>query len=173
MKFETVILVLLAVCFQGCKKSDPQPANGNARLLSGDPGKSKSWKLVVASQQLEDGAITPYTIGACTLDNIYTFTNNAEQTYEATEGPTKCLDSDPDLVESGNWAFTNDGKIVMILSNHVLPSNPGSLFSFYGFALPSEIITLTDNTFKVKMTYILQQGVATINHYYYFSFTKI
>ncbi len=154
-----------------CKKDDPKPlqAEVNAKLLAGDFGKSKSWSITGGTFQFSSGSVQPFNVSDCISDNIYTFTNDNSQTYQATEGSTKCAANDPDVVESGTWAFTRDGKMIIILSNNTTNS-AGSIFSYKGFAFPAEVIQITDASLQIKMT-VTSSTSATKT--YIFNFTKI
>jgi hypothetical protein len=82
------------------------------------------------------------------------FTNNDDQSYRATEGTSRCDAADPDLLEAGNWTFTLDGKILVILPDEVNYAE-GALFSFLTY--PSEILDLTETSMKLKMS-VVEQG---------------
>lgn len=139
-----------------CKEDDPEPlkAETQAVLLAGQKGSSKSWKLTAASFQEGSSASTDINLDACILDNIYLFTNNDDQSYKATEGTTSCDPADPNVVEAGNWSFTLDGEILIVLPDEVTYSN-SALFSFLTY--PSEIVTLTDSGMTLKMN-IVESG---------------
>jgi hypothetical protein len=136
-----------------CKEDDPEPlkAETQAILLAGQKGSSKSWKLTAASFQEGTSASTDIALDACILDNIYLFSNNDDQSYKATEGATSCDPADPNVVEAGNWTFTLDGEILIVLPDEVTYSN-SALFSFLTY--PSEIVTLTDSGMTLKMNIV-------------------
>ncbi len=152
--------ILIAGLFFGvlssCKEDDPVPlkAETQAILLAGQKGGSKSWKISTASYQEGSSAATELNLDVCILDNIYLFTNNDDQTYKATEGATTCDPTDPNVVEAGNWSFTLDGEILIVLPDEVTYSN-SALFSFLTY--PSEVVTLTDSGMTLKMN-ILDSG---------------
>jgi hypothetical protein len=54
---------------------------------------------------------------ACDRDDIFKF--NADGTYQNEEGPTKCLPTNPDIIERGTWVFANDENVVALTSNGV------------------------------------------------------
>ncbi len=141
------------VVLSSCKDDDPVPlkAETQAVLLAGEKGSSKSWKLTVASYQEGSSPSTGITLTACILDNVFLFTNNEDQSYKATEGATRCDATDPDLVEAGNWSFTLDGKILIVLPDEVSYSG-SALFSFLTY--PSEIVALTDSGMTLKMNIV-------------------
>jgi hypothetical protein len=158
----------------GCKKEDVKPSQSeiNAQLLAGNVGQSKSWTLTSWSQQIGTDSIQSLTLLPCFADNIYTFTNNSQQNYQCTEGATKCNAYDSDLVEAGTWAFTDDGKMVIILSN-ILTESSNSFFSVYGFAFPAEVTQLSEDTFSIQMTITQTTLGTTTVDIFNFTFTKI
>lgn len=162
--FTVSVIILLS----SCKEDDPEPlkAETQAQLLAGEKGSSKSWKLTVATYQEGTNPSSTIDLTPCILDNIYLFTNNDDQSYRATEGATRCDSADPDLVEAGNWTFTLDGKIIIVLPDEVSYSN-SSLFSFLTY--PSEVVELTEGSMKLKMN-IVEQGSS---YSYSFTFAKI
>ncbi len=121
------LIIFWSVVITSCKKSDPAPlgAQVNAVFLAGDAGKSKSWKLRELSQQVGSGAVSTLTLPGCFADNLYTFSNNAAQDYAATEGTSKCYNSD--AIESGTWAFTLDGLQLDVQVDNT--QTPNGLFS--------------------------------------------
>lgn len=144
-------LILTAVLITSCKEDDPEPlkAQTQAVLLAGEPGSSKTWKLTGGTAQLNSGGAQTLLLDPCQLDDIFKFTNNEAQSYEMRGGSLKCDDTDADLLESGTWAFTIDGKMVVILSNRF------SLSGLFGLiAVPAEVIELTDSTMKLKLVTI-------------------
>ncbi len=123
-----ICLVLFwGVLIISCKKSDPAPlgAQVNAKFLAGEKGKTKSWKLRELSFQFGTNPATTQTLPGCFADNLYTFSNNDSQTYAATEGTSKCYNSD--AIESGTWAFTLDGLRLNIEVDNT--QTPNGLFS--------------------------------------------
>src|SRR5579872_4161570 len=89
-----------------------------ATFLAGASGASKNWKLVSATGSVDGGVPQPITVAACVADNIITFSNNATQAFTQNEGsgtnPVKCNSADSVVVETGNWAFTNNGKNLVV-----------------------------------------------------------
>ena len=145
--------VSLFFMMSSCKEDDPQPlkAETQAKLLAGEKGSSKKWKLTIASFQQGSGTSSDISLETCILDNIYEFKNNDDQTYQSTEGDTKCDAADPDIVEEGNWTFTLDGKIIIILPD-VVSYSGNALFSILTY--PSEVIALTEGGMTLKMTIV-------------------
>ncbi len=135
--------------------------DANGVNLAGAKGSSKSWKLVNATGSLNGGATQPVTLDACFLDNLYTFSNNSAQVYQATEGATKCNPSDSTIVEEGSWAFTADAKSLLIDGNYY--NSDGSLFTTLGQAV--KIVQLTSTNLSLSFTVTNSQGtiVYTLN----------
>ena len=167
---QTILLLIFFVAFiSGCKKDDPQPlqAEVKAKLLAGDAGSSKSWKLVTITEKEGTGAEQTLTLGGCASDNIYKFSNNATQDYEESEGATKCTSTDPSLVEKGTWAFTLDGTI-LVLGNTTIRSSSNAFPFTQFFPFPGEVIELSESILKIRMSYTFD-GISTINN---FTFNK-
>ena len=148
------IALLTAITFynSGCKEDEPIPLGSevNGKLLAGEPGQSLSWKLTSITVQDSGGSGT-VGLAACELDNIYKFTNNANQDYEATEGTTKCDSSDPATVERGNWAFTSDGKIMVVISDEVLTTFGFPLF--FQLPFPGKVMQLNDSILEIELNF--------------------
>src|SRR5882672_7607054 len=102
------LLIALCLVLTGCNKDDPKPLGSevNGVLLAGEKGKSKSWRIKDGTSQVGTDAAQPFAVDPCLMDNIYTFTHDDAQSYQATEGAIKCDPADPDVIESGTWAFT-------------------------------------------------------------------
>jgi hypothetical protein len=134
-----------------CKDDDPEPlqAEVQGKLLAGEKGSSKSWKLTKLVYEDSDGT-EDYDFEVCFLDNIYKFSNNDSQDYSAVEGTTKCNANDATTIESGTWAFTIEGKIVIILPD-LTNNGYGTFFSF--LTAPADVIELTETSFKIKIDF--------------------
>lgn len=138
------------IFLSSCGKNDPEPLQSEVKaiLLAGAKGSSKSWKLTALSGEF-NGSTEEFEFDNCFLDNIYKFTNNDNQTYQANEGATRCNSESADLIESGNWAFTTNGEIVIIIPDFIGDSEAG-LFSY--LQVPGEVLELTETTFRWKAT---------------------
>ena len=101
--FKILFIALSLVLFTvgACKKSDSKPAPTKTDMLS------KDWKLV----DVLAGGVSVYSLlDACQKDDIYKFANN--NTYQITEGATKCDPADPDIYDAGTWGFLeNETKL--------------------------------------------------------------
>ncbi len=162
-------IMVACVVLTGCKKDDPQPvqAEVKAKLLAGDAGSSKAWKLVTVTEKQGSGAEQTLTLPGCAADNIYTFSNNASQDYEESEGATKCDSSDGSSVEKGTWAFTLDGTLLVILNTQISTSQTAFSFTQY-FPYPSKVTELSDSILKLQMSYSVD-GVSYVDT---FTFNK-
>ncbi len=114
-----LVFVSLAIIIS-CSKKDPPPSAGeaNGALLAGAKGSSKSWNLTSISESVDGGAAQTVTstsgIPACESDNVFIFSHTTTQSYQQTEGAATCTNGDPSTIESGSWAFSEDGKSLFI-----------------------------------------------------------
>jgi len=123
-----LLLAMTALVIDSCTKTETKSsaADASAALLAGPSGSTKSWQLTSISESMNGGTPSVVTatsgIAACESDNIFTFSNNATQSYQQTEGATSCASTDPSTIETGSWAFTADGKSLLIESS-VFPTS--------------------------------------------------
>jgi len=115
MKNSALITLAIAI-LASCTKSSVTPVSEtNGTFLAGAKGSSKKWSLASATVSVNGTVPQAITgIPACESDNLFQFTNNSTQDYSETEGATQCGSTDPATIESGSWAFTNDGKSLLI-----------------------------------------------------------
>ncbi len=151
--FFTLSLVLF---LSSCGEDEPEPLQSEvqAALLAGESGSSKSWKITTLSLKVGTDPEESFNFEPCFLDNIYTFKNNPAQDYEATEGATKCDSIDPNIIEAGTWAFTTDGKMIIVLPDNLTDSY-GILFTILTY--PATVVELTETSLKMRMN-ILDDG---------------
>src|SRR5438132_766454 len=113
-----VLIVFACVVMEACSKKETPPtaAETNGTTLAGASGASKTWTVTKFGKAVNGGASQDFTsqFDACFLNNTFTFTNNPTQDYENDEGESKCDQTDSALIEKGNWAFTEDGKNLLI-----------------------------------------------------------
>ncbi|HTH56785.1 MAG TPA: hypothetical protein VL728_12125 [Cyclobacteriaceae bacterium] len=118
------VLLIVDSC---TKKETTPPSVGetNAVLLAGAKGSSKSWNLVSISEAIDGGLASTVTsssgMPACETDNVYLFNHDAGQTYQQSEGTISCASTDGSKIESGNWAFSEDG-LSLFVESIVYPS---------------------------------------------------
>lgn len=119
MKVTRTILLLIATAgvIDSCTKTETKTsvAETNGVLLAGAVGTTKSWTLTSITQSKNGGAaVAASGMPTCESDNIYKFSNNSAQSYQNTEGNSVCTSGDPTTIESGSWAFTDDGKTLLL-----------------------------------------------------------
>ncbi len=138
-------------------------ADINGAFLAGAKGSSKNWQLSSGTAIPNGGQEQTLSLDACFLDNIFKFTNNTTQDYENTEGLSKCYSTDSTLVEKGSWAFTSDGKTLLIDGTSYSPQN-----LFTGIGVSVIVLQLTDTNMKLSFTTNGSSGTVV----YYLNFVK-
>jgi hypothetical protein len=120
-KLNNFLLFLGLVIIVSCTKKETTPPSAgetNAITLAGAKGSSKIWSIVSISESINGGAAqtvsTSSGIPTCESDNVYTFSHDTSQSYQQTEGATVCTTGDANNIESGSWAFSEDGKSLFI-----------------------------------------------------------
>lgn len=159
-----LLVIMLTVSLLGCKDDDPKPtaAERQGVLLAGKKGESKTW--ILTDYRIEGAVVSSFD---CLENNEYTFTNNNAQEFFGDEGDFRCSDSDtgqllPQGIESGNWAFSIDGEIVIISSSSY--DSPTSIFSYFsglGNPFPADVITLTATQFIIETEYSTPSFIET------------
>ncbi|MBS1487348.1 MAG: hypothetical protein JST43_07130 [Bacteroidetes bacterium] len=121
MKPTSIFIALVALAVVACNKDSAKlsAAQTNASLLAGNSGANKIWSLVTITvssggNTMVFSATSSNQIPACELDNLFQFTNDPAQSYVHSEGATTCHAGDTNTVEKGSWAFTNDGKTLVV-----------------------------------------------------------
>lgn len=114
-----IILICTSLLFS-CKKDEETttPAPTNKDKLVG-----KNWTLSAYSIEpaididgngTQENNLMPF-LQACNLDDFYDL--NSDNTYTAEEGASKCDPNDPQVFETGTWAFSSDGTLVIFSPN--------------------------------------------------------
>lgn len=148
-KISFLALIVLALVFSCTKETaSPSVAETKGALLAGPKGGSKNWKLLSGSYSQSGGSSKTLNFDACFTDNVYTFANNSAQSYQSAEGTTRCDPADSTIVESGSWAFTVDGKSLLVDGTFFTPAS--SLFA--GIGVPVTIVQLTSTSLQVSFT---------------------
>lgn len=101
------VITLLLILVTSCKKKNDQKSK--TELLT-----QKEWLYSKSEEKLNAGAwVDDFpSWPACEKDNKIVFRTN--NTMEENEGATKCDPSDPQIVFTSAWAFTeNDTKITL------------------------------------------------------------
>jgi hypothetical protein len=163
------IVLIIASC---TKKETTPPTAGetNSLLLAGAKGASKSWAIASISQSENGGAaqtVTPATtsnptgIPACESDNVFQFSYNTGQSYQQTEGATSCTSGDPSTIESGSWAFTDDGKTLLVdaIVNATSTQLQSTAEPFLGYMIleyggPLSVVQITATTLTVSYSFV-------------------
>jgi hypothetical protein len=121
----------------GCKKDDTAAAKTKTELIT-----QAAWKLVKAESKTGAAAWVDYTstFAACEKDDNFVFRTNAS--YEINEGLTKCAPTDPQIYETGTWAFQTNETEVRLTSTGSSSSDV------------SAIEQLTETTLIITNTYV-------------------
>src|SRR5258706_6842680 len=156
-----LVFVAILVVVSCTKKETTPPTAGetNGTLLAGAKGASKSWSLTSATVSVNGGSAQAISdIPACESDNVFVFSNNSTQDYSETEGATLCQSTDPQTIEKGSWAFTSDGKSLLIDATYypVLAQfqaeNDLPLF-ILSHGEPLTVAQITDSSFTITYSY--------------------
>lgn len=108
--FSTLAVGLLLLTLGGCTETtEPEPLT-YSQLLTGK--EKKTWSLVsfeIIDEGEGSGTIPADNLfnGACEADDQFVFYANAERKYEFTNGPTKCSSTEPEILLTDSWNFTN------------------------------------------------------------------
>ena len=125
MKKLLLIAVVSVFAFYACKKDTVTKTD----LLT-----QHSWKQTGFTL---NGVSLYDSLDACEKDNIYTFSTSF--TYKKDEGATKCNSTDPQTIESGNWAFTSSESKLSVVPTGGTPT-------------VSDILQLDENTLKLSLS---------------------
>ena len=100
-----VILASFILFLSACKKEDSVPTKTDMI--------SRAWKYTAFTAV--SGALTVDVLlqmEACEKDNLLRF--KSDKTFTDEEGATKCNATDPQIINTGNWAFNaNETKLVL------------------------------------------------------------
>ena len=137
-----MLMAASAFIFTSCNNDEDEPKPTRTELLT-----NKNWKISAQSETSNGSAPTDTyaNISSCNKDDLFIFGTDGKFTWD--EGATKCDPSDPQTVETGTWAFTNEeSKIVL---------------TFVGDTDEFEVQELTATQLVIKETSTFQ-GVTTI-----------
>lgn len=148
-------------------------------ILAGAKGSSKTWSLTSATVNVNGGVPQAITdIPACESDNIFQFSNNSTQDYQQTEGATLCASTDPTTIEKGSWAFTGDGKSLLI-DGYYYPASAQfqaeqdlQLFILVQ-GVPLSVVQMSTSSFAVSYSYTDTSGSTPVTYKFNIGFTKI
>jgi hypothetical protein len=102
------------------------------------------------------------------LDNVFQFTYSSAQSFQQTEGASSCASSDPSTIETGSWAFTDDGKTLLIDGTVNVTSTQAQSTSepFIGFMILSgqllTVKTLTSSSMVLSYSFVESTTSQTI-----------
>jgi hypothetical protein len=116
---------------------------------------SKTWKinkLVLRETGKNDDVLS---LSSCERDDEYTFYNNAERLFEVTNGNVSCDPDEDDMLISYNWAFTNSGATLSMVTPHV----------FGYFFIPFIVRKANDDAMELE---IFLNDEATISYVLFF-----
>ncbi len=171
--FQVLLLMgVLGLMILACSKDKTVTpvADANGAFLAGAKGSSKTWKITSVTYTINAGSPNSLTLDPCVLDNLYTFTNNSMQDFTQTEGSVKCISSDSTVVESGNWAFTNDGKNIVVEGQWYDDLNQETVFQYIFTAFGEANVTqLTATTFVISYSFTNSNGKYIVTT----TFTKV
>jgi hypothetical protein len=157
-------LLILAFFLFRCTESllVPTEAQRSAVFLSGKVNETKTWIISRANVETTQGTFD-LNFTPCYIDNKFTFSNNNDQSYELTEGNSKCVTTDPTIIEKGTWAFTKNGKKINIAAASIF-----SNAAFFAFLTePADVTELTNDRFTIKIKTVDRNNLP-ITYVFYF-----
>ncbi|MDH7462279.1 lipocalin family protein [Chitinophagaceae bacterium 26-R-25] len=138
------VLVILAVAvIVGCKKDDKNNGSSKTQLIT-----SGNWKVTSdyydpavdwdGDGHTENEVFSLYS--ACDKDDILVFKTDGSLTFD--EGASKCDPSDPQVIETTSWKFSNNETVLL-----VGPS---------GSETSVQLLELSSTTLKIKVPFTAQ-----------------
>lgn len=108
-----IFAVALVIFIASCKKEDNLRRENMATLANG------GWRTTVVEQKSSTGTWVDVTGTrlSTSADDLLIFYTNGE--YVIDEGPTK-LTANPQIIDYGNWTFTENGKKIKIIDGNVM-----------------------------------------------------
>lgn len=150
-------VAILIGALSGCTETlDPKPLT-YSQLLTGT--EKKAWVLnavTIVDEKDPFDLAGNEVLDPCQLDDQFIFYANEEKKIEYSNGASKCRTSEPDILITDVWQFTN--------ANATLEMGIPRLFG--GFKLPFIVKTLTENTM------VLEYYFGDIDASYRFKFTS-
>jgi hypothetical protein len=114
--FSTLLLLtVVSVTFQHCKKEDQQPEQTKTDLLTASAWVHESSGVDVDKNGTIELSLEAAGVPQCQLNNVLTFRN--DNTAVADEGATKCNAADPQTTQF-NWQFA-DNETALTFSGNV------------------------------------------------------
>ena len=128
-----LVLIFPVIVFSSCQKDDDKDDQNNTPSLTNTEKIARTWVMT-------EGIVEAYnnntlvstenlmnTLDPCDSDDEITFTENG--TFQETEGETKCDPNNPDLIDFGTWAFSNDETTLLLTYNDDVETQPVSIVS--------------------------------------------
>jgi hypothetical protein len=108
-RYRYSLIVGLFYLFAGCTEDiKPKPAT-YSQLLTGK--EKKAWRftsiIIVDEGEASSSINAQQVYNPCISDDLYVFYADADRTFEAQEGATKCNASDPDVYVTHTWSIVN------------------------------------------------------------------
>jgi hypothetical protein len=117
MKRLVTIATILCVC--GCSKGGNSAGGGTTPTVSAKTQSltAKDWML--QSSQYKSASASTWTdayaqTATCDKDNHVIF--RTDGTYETNEGATRCVASNPFIIETGTWKFAQSETLLTLVS---------------------------------------------------------
>ena len=107
MKRSIIWLLPALLIFSACsEKFEPKPLT-YTQLLTGK--EKKSWRATGIQIREDNKPAGNFILpeNDCLFDDLYVFYANSERTFEVEDSSIKCAPTDPDIIVSDNWAFSN------------------------------------------------------------------
>ncbi|SRR6266496_117085 len=101
------IITIIAILLPACKKGNDD--NSKIQLLT-----SQEWRIIKSESKVNSDPFTDHypSLPPCTQDDRYKF--NTNNTYVLSEGASKCNPTDPDIIVTGTWHFTQSETKIQI-----------------------------------------------------------
>lgn len=139
------IAILLVTIITGCKKEKEQLSRHE--LLT-----RQAWIQTSATAvRQSDGVSTDVYAGLMDCKKDDTFVFAADNSFQQTEGASKCSPADPQVFFTGNWAFAGDETLIAVSA----PGAGSGIFS---------ILELTGTTLRLQITQGGYISTATYRH---------
>jgi len=108
-----LILLLLVSCSLSCSEElDPKPYT-YTQIFTGE--NKKTWAIRFIEETLNGEVIDRFSIG-CAEDDLYTFINDFEHSFEIRTGNEKCYDPAEDAIIEDTWSYAiGSSTLTMIM----------------------------------------------------------
>lgn len=145
--FNKLLLISIITLCISCKKKESDMPVTKTELLT-----SKSWKLVAFKYHYNNDAwiegFSKFPVYAKDDLTIY----STDHTYQLTEGATKKNSSDPQVYQTGTWAFNANETQIILTSSYTIDTLQIDELTTESFKYHSEK-TLTSTVFHLDASY--------------------